>query len=126
LSMHLEYKKARNRCSTLQRSDTIKDNVAKFSGLTNPKDTWRATKAIITPRNYCGLQLMVGDELIQEESRVANAMNDFFITKVEGLRQKIDPTGLPDPLSRRSDCSNSIFLSSPEYQSPRSSKPSTN
>jgi hypothetical protein len=71
LLMHLEYKKARNRCSTLQRSDTIKNNVTKFSGLTNPKDTWRAAKAIITPRNDCGLQLMVGDELIQEESRVA-------------------------------------------------------
>jgi retron-type reverse transcriptase len=109
LLMHLEYKKARNRCSTLQRSDTIKNNVTKFSGLTNPKDTWRAAKAIITPRNDCGLQLMVGDELIQEESRVANVMNDFFITKVEGLRQKIDPTGLPDPLNKRSDCSNSKF-----------------
>jgi hypothetical protein len=40
LLMHLKYKKARNRCSTLQRSDTT------FSGLTNPKDTWRAAKAI--------------------------------------------------------------------------------
>jgi hypothetical protein len=36
-------------------------------------------------------------------------MNDFFITKVKGLRQKIDPTGLPDPLSKRSDGSNSVF-----------------
>jgi hypothetical protein len=28
---------------------------------------------------------------------------------LEGLRQKIGTTGLPDPLSRRSDCSNSMF-----------------
>jgi hypothetical protein len=75
----------------------------------NPKDTWRAAKAIITPRNDCGLQLMVGDEIIQEECRVANVMNDFFITKVEGLRQKIDPTDLPDPLGKKQHSSNTIF-----------------
>jgi hypothetical protein len=33
LLMHLEYKKARNRCSTLQRSDTIKNKCAHLIGL---------------------------------------------------------------------------------------------
>jgi hypothetical protein len=55
---------------------------------------------VITPRNDCGLQL-VGDDLIQEESKVANVINDFFVTKWRAKR--------PDPLSKRADCSNTLL-----------------
>jgi hypothetical protein len=80
--VHLQYKKLRNKCVSLQKKDTIQNNIDEFSGLNNPKDIWKATKS---PRTQTELKLKVGSEFIKEESAVAEVISDFFITKVEGL-----------------------------------------
>jgi hypothetical protein len=102
LQMHLKYRQLRNKCVTLQRMDTVQDNVNQFNGLTNPQDIWRATKSIITPRTQAELKLKVGNNLIQDETTVARMFNDFFVTncKVENLRKEIVTTDLPDTLSK--------------------------
>jgi hypothetical protein len=108
--MHLQYRLLRNKCVTLQRRDTIKNNVTKFSGLTNTTDIWRAAKSIISPRTKTELKLKVGSDVIQDESTVAEVFNDYFVTKVEDLRRKIDATNLPDPLSKAKPGSHSQFI----------------
>jgi hypothetical protein len=77
-----------------------KNNVTKFSGLTNTTDIWRAAKSITSPRTVTELKLKVGSDIIQEQSTVAEVFNDYFVTKVEDLIKKIDATNLPDPLSK--------------------------
>jgi hypothetical protein len=74
------------------------------------KDIWKATKSITSPRTQTELKLKVGSELIKEESAVAEVISDFFITKVEGLRNSIDAANLPDPLSKAKPNNHSKFI----------------
>jgi hypothetical protein len=108
--MHLQYRQLRNKCVSLQKRDTIKNNVNQFNDLTNPKDIWRATKSVINPRTKTEHQLKVGNDLIQDDYTVAKVFNDFFVSKVEGLRNSIDAKGLPDPLSEAKSGSNTPFV----------------
>jgi retron-type reverse transcriptase len=108
--VHLQYRKLRNKCVSLQKKDTIQNNVDEFSGLNNPKDIWKATKSITSPRTQTELKLKVGSELIKEESAVAEVISDFFITKVEGLRNSINASNLPDPLSKAKDNNHTQFF----------------
>jgi hypothetical protein len=78
LQMHLKYRQLRNKCVTLQRRDTVQDNVNQFSGITNPQDIWKATKSIIAPRTQIEHKLKVGNDIIQDETTVARMFNDFF------------------------------------------------
>jgi hypothetical protein len=108
--IHLQYRQLRNKCVSLQKRDTIKNNVNKFSELTNPTDIWRSTKSVINPRIKTEHQLKVDNDLIQDHSTVAKLFNDFFVSKVEGLRNSIDATGLPDPLSKAKSGNNNLFV----------------
>jgi hypothetical protein len=95
---------------SLQKRDTIKNNVNMFSELTNPTDIWRATKSVINSRIKTEHQLKVDNDLIQDHSSVANLFNDYFVSKVEGLRNSIDATGLPEPLSKAKSGNNTLFV----------------
>jgi hypothetical protein len=113
LQMHLKYRQLRNKCVTLQRRDTVQDNVSQFNGLTNPQDIWRATKSIIAPRAKIEHKLKVGNDIVQDETTVAGMFNDFFVTKVENLRKEIDTKGLPDPLSKAKGDTKTKFILKP-------------
>jgi hypothetical protein len=107
---NLQYRQLRNKCVSLQKRDTIKNNVNMFSELTNPTDIWRATKSVINSRIKTEHQLKVDNDLIQDHSSVANLFNDYFVSKVEGLRNSIDATGLPEPLSKAKSGNNTLFV----------------
>jgi hypothetical protein len=108
--MHLQYRKQRNRCVRLQKRDTINNNVKRFCEFSNPQDVWKAAKAIISPRTQTDLQVTVGNDLIQDEASVAKVFNDFFVAKVETLRNSIDTTNLPGPLGKSKNVNKCQFI----------------
>jgi hypothetical protein len=99
IAKHTQYKKVRNRCLLLQRSDSQKSCLAKFNSLSHPNDAWKAAKALIKPKTFEKLQLRVDDKVVQEEAEVANIFNKFFLDKVRGLRDGISDSGIAPPIA---------------------------
>jgi exonuclease III len=100
LAKHNDYKEARNRCLHLQRKDTIKYNMAKFNNLSHPNDAWKAAKQLTKPKSSQVLQLRVNDVIVEEELMVANTLNDFFVEKVQRLRDDIIEPPFSQPIKK--------------------------
>jgi hypothetical protein len=100
VAKHTEYREARNRCLHLQRKDTMKFNMDKFNDLSHPNDTWKAAKQLTRPKSSQVLRLRVNDMIVEEESMVANTLNDFFVEKVQRLRDAIIEPQVSQPVKK--------------------------
>jgi hypothetical protein len=89
VAKHKQYKKVRNQCLNLQKKDSQKLCLDKFNSFFHPNDAWKAAKAITKPKSSQTLQVRVDDNVVHDESEVANALNKFFLDKVKGLSEGI-------------------------------------
>jgi hypothetical protein len=98
VAKHKQYKKVRNQCLNLQRKDSQKLCLDKFNSFSHPNDAWKAAKAITKPKSSQTLQVRVDDNVVHDESEVANALNKFFLDKVKGLREGIIDSKINHPV----------------------------
>ena len=99
-----EYKNLKNRVTAKLRSDKKEWEKNKLDGAKhNPATLWKNVKSWLTWGNSGPpSKLSINGELLSSPYRVAEAMNSFFISKVELLRNRIPQTNL-DPVQKLSE-----------------------
>ena len=99
-AIRAKYKQLRNRCIAQIRRDTLNRNGELIAGAKNEGETWRVVNEIIKPRSNIAIIINGTDGEISDEQEVANAFNGFFISKIDTLKENIDPNQVRDPLEK--------------------------
>jgi hypothetical protein len=95
------YKKKRNLVTALVRKDKQKKVAQELHQDPSIKNIWRIVNEHIQSRKETEtLVLAENGEEIQEEKRVADVLNDFFVQKTENLRGQINRDNQEDPMTK--------------------------
>ena len=98
--LQAKYKQLRNRVVCQIRNDTLKRNGDRIAKAENEGETWRIINKIIKPKSEEKIVINTPDGELSSEAEVAEAFNKFFVNKIEGLKEKIDPSYIKDPLDK--------------------------
>ena len=97
----LQYRLLRNRVTSKIRKENIEYNNKRIEEACNEKEIWNVANEVINPRRENEWNILNKDgENITDKAGVAECFNEFFITKVQELKDNIDPTLVEDPLAR--------------------------
>ena len=112
IQLHKEYKRYRNNITAQVKNaqinyqsnelDIVKDDISK---------TWNVLKMILGLNfrsNISNLTLVINDEVISDNLKIANAFNDYFVSIGAELSKNI--TSTIDPLSFVTPIQNSMFM----------------
>ena len=66
----------------------------------NESELWKITKEVTNPRKENEWKIKIKEEIISDEMIIANAFNDFFVTKIQKLKDSIDKDYIEDPLKK--------------------------
>ena len=112
IQLHKEYKRYRNNITAQVKNaqinyqsnelDIVKDDISK---------TWNVLKMILglnSRSNITNLTLVINDEVISDNLKIANAFNDYFVSIGAELSKNI--TSTIDPLSFVTPIQNSMFM----------------
>ena len=66
----------------------------------NENEIWKIVKDITNPKNENKLKLTENNEEISDEGKVADTFNNFFVEKINKLKENIDSRYIEDPLQR--------------------------
>jgi hypothetical protein len=96
-----QYKKLRNKVTSMIRKETIDYNNNRIKQANNEKELWNVANDVINPRKESEWNIInkEGDS-VTDDKEVSEAFNEFFMDKVEDLKRGIDVTKVEDPLSR--------------------------
>ena len=61
---------------------------------------WKVVNEIIKPQSDHKIVLTSEQGDITEDMEVATRFNEFFVKKIETLKEKIDPSHIKDPIAR--------------------------
>ena len=83
------------------RKENIGYNNNRIEEANNERELWNVANDVLNPKkeNDWNIQKDNG-EFITKEKEVAESFNEFFINKVENLKNNIDPANVEDPLVR--------------------------
>ena len=99
--IHEQYKKVRNHVTNRIRDESRKGNLQRIEGSANEQtNAWKVANEILKPKRKQTITLRESGREILEEDKVAKIFNNFFMEKVELLRNKIDPEAQEDPMTR--------------------------
>ena len=96
-----QYKTLRNQVTSRIRKENIDYNNNKVEEAKNERELWNIANNVINPKKDSEWDIidMLGQN-VREEENVAEAFNEYFIDKVEQLKNGIDKTLIEDPLTR--------------------------
>ena len=97
---HEKFKRLRNRVNSMIKADVIKYNEERITKADDINEVWKVVSDIATPRVEAKMTLKENGKIIENESEVAEILNDFFITKIKDLKSSIDPQMKEDPIQR--------------------------
>ena len=97
---HIKYKKTRNLVTTQIRNDTKTYNENRIDKAGDQKEMWKVVKEVTTPRVENQWKLNENGTIIEDEVEIANIFNNFFIGKIQKLRENIDQSYVEDPLEK--------------------------
>ncbi len=94
-SNHAEYRRLRNKAARLVRRDKLASNVRHLEAQGyNPKAIWHLANTTTGRTARSGLPTELMDEndgsLIKGEANLADCLNEFYISKIEGIRRRIE------------------------------------
>ena len=94
------YKRTRNKCVSLVRRDTRKFTMELITGNDGRIDVWKAVKAMSGKKNNTKIRLKMNDgRETEEEDKIANTFNEFFVKKIQDLRGSICESNRINPLT---------------------------
>ena len=80
------------------RSESRKFNNEQIEKANNENEMWNVVNDVLNPRKDSNWRLNINGVITEEEEKIANAFNDFFIEKVEKLKEGINKSDVEDPL----------------------------
>ena len=92
------YRAQRNLCNRLVKKDRERILTERLENSLDKAEVWKIVNEIRKPRKAGEtLTIKVDNNPIDDEEKVANHFNNFFIEKIKGLTGKIDKQGAVDP-----------------------------
>ena len=80
-----KYKLVRNKCNRLIRRDSEEANAKKICSSSDPSTVWKGVRDLMNPRSNETVRLKVDGVKGDDEARVAEHFNKFFMNKVNTL-----------------------------------------
>ena len=101
MSLQESYKRCRNQCNNLLRSEHRKLMGTHLSENSSMNEVWKSVNKILAPRQRAKpLTIKVGNDKIDDPNKVANELNKWFKQKVDDLVKRIYKPKEVDPFSR--------------------------
>ena len=91
-----QYRCLRNKCVSQIR----KDDRDKIKERLKTENVWTVANDIIKPNKDRDIPLIENGVEISDDKEKANILNKFFVTKIEKLRDSIDPKMKKDPFTK--------------------------
>ena len=96
-----EYRSLRNRVVSALRRDDFKHMQAKFNSIKSIADTWAAVNYVTgAQRGKEEMKLEHEGKTLTDHQDIAEALNGFFVEKVNKLKQEIRPSVVGDPFAK--------------------------
>ena len=96
----LKYKKLRNKVNSQLKKDNININNERVKSADSENEIWKVVKDITNPKRDSNIVLVEDNKTIEDEREVAEIFNDFFIDKINLLKENIDQSKVEDPCTR--------------------------
>ena len=100
IGLRATYKQLRNKAINQMRTDTRNQNADRLANAKNEGEVWKIVNEIIKPKSSPQIVLSTNEGEVTDDLEIANKFNEYFIQKIEDLKEKIDPTLIKDPLAR--------------------------
>ena len=96
-----QYKALRNQVTSKIRKENIDYNNNRIEEAKNEKELWTVANDVLNPRKESKWNITDKDgKSVKDDAKVAEAFNEYFVDKVEQLKNGIDKTLVEDPLVR--------------------------
>ena len=95
-----KYRSLRNRVTSQIRKDVITENGKKIDSANDESEYWHVVNGIINPKTEPSWKLNEDGNDVTDEKDIAESFNNFFVSKTDGIKAKIDNTIKDDPLIR--------------------------
>ena len=96
-----QYKTLRNKVTYQIRKENIDHNNNRIEEAKNESELWKVANDVLNPRKENEWKIINKDgTVVSDELEVAETFNDFFIDKIDQLKNNIDKTIVEDPLVR--------------------------
>ena len=94
------FKRLRNKVNSELKRDTVRNNNERIDKAKDENEVWKVVKDISNPNRNNNIILTENGKDVSDEKEVAEIFNNFFIEKIEKLKENIDITMIEDPLER--------------------------
>ena len=98
--LHEKFKRLRNKVNSELKKDTIRNNNERIDKANDENEVWKIVKEISSPNRNNNIILNEDGIEITDGKEVAEIFNNFFIQKIEKLKDNIDISIVEDPLER--------------------------
>ena len=95
-----KFKRLRNKVNSKLKKDTIRNNNERIDKANDENEVWKIVKEISSPNRNNNIILNEDGIEITDGKEVAEIFNNFFIQKIEKLKDNIDISIVEDPLER--------------------------
>ena len=99
-TIHERYKKLRNRVTNEIRMDRIRQNGERIARARREDEVWKVLNEVTKPKEDKQWTLLEGGKEVENEEKIAEIFNDYFIRKIEDLKDNIDSTQIKDPTEK--------------------------
>ena len=100
IRINRQYRQLRNRAINQIQNDTIQRNGDRIAKANNEGEMWRIVNEIVKPKSDHQIIINSSEGPITEEAKVADALDNFFVKKIESLKERMEPNSISDPLTK--------------------------
>ena len=94
-----QYKALRNKVTSQIRKESIDFNNNRIAKAKNENELWKVANDVINPKKDSDASIINNDgNVITEEQEVADCFNDYFVDKINQLKNNIDKSKIEDPI----------------------------
>jgi hypothetical protein len=97
---HQKYKTLRNRVTNAIRKDELEFNTKRIEEAGSENEVWKIVKEVTNPTQDQKWMLKEGENEIIKEDQIAEVFNEYFINKIEDIKENVDKEYMEDPLKR--------------------------
>lgn len=95
-----KYRTIRNRVTAAIRRDTIMHNDKRVREAENESEVWKIVKESTAPNKETAWKLKEGENVVEDESEIADIFHNHFISKIASLKEGIDKEYIKEPLKK--------------------------
>ena len=95
-----EYKKLRNSVTNRIREDNKKSNDERIEKANDENEIWKVINEVTNPKKEETWKLKEGEETIEDEEKIAEIFNKYFVDKIENLKDNIDQEYVKNPTEK--------------------------